>query len=108
MFFVPHFGHAKVYETSIWTPCFQISAKTLISSMYRKRRIESILIRVIEESVAKWVQAKVHERNYGNSELLCEPMLLIVLITYMGYGKIRPKLISMISSLLEPLYLIQP
>ena len=29
MFFVPHFGHAKVYETSIWTPCFQISAKTL-------------------------------------------------------------------------------
>ena len=31
MFFVPHFGHAKVYETSIWTPCFQISAKTLLS-----------------------------------------------------------------------------
>ena len=30
MYFVPHFGHAKVYETSIWTPCFQISAKTLI------------------------------------------------------------------------------
>ena len=30
MFFVPHFGHAKVYETSIWTPCFQISAKTLL------------------------------------------------------------------------------
>ena len=29
MYFVPHFGHAKVYETSIWTPCFQISAKTL-------------------------------------------------------------------------------
>ena len=27
--FVPHFGHAKVYGTSIWTPCFQISAKTL-------------------------------------------------------------------------------
>ena len=26
---MPHFGHAKVYETSIWTPCFQISAKTL-------------------------------------------------------------------------------
>ena len=22
MYFVPHFGHAKVYETSIWTPCF--------------------------------------------------------------------------------------
>ena len=20
MYFVPHFGHAKVYETSIWTP----------------------------------------------------------------------------------------
>ena len=30
MYFVPHFGHAKVYETSIWTPCFQISAKTLV------------------------------------------------------------------------------
>ena len=30
MYFVPHFGHAKVYETSIWTPCFQISAKTLL------------------------------------------------------------------------------
>ena len=29
MYFVPHFGHAKVYETSIWTPCFQILAKTL-------------------------------------------------------------------------------
>ena len=29
MYFVPHFGHAKVYETSIWTPCFQISAKTM-------------------------------------------------------------------------------
>ena len=29
MYFVSHFGHAKVYETSIWTPCFQISAKTL-------------------------------------------------------------------------------
>ena len=29
MYFVPHFGHAKVYETSIWTPCFQLSAKTL-------------------------------------------------------------------------------
>ena len=30
MYFVPHFGHAEVYETSIWTPCFQISAKTLV------------------------------------------------------------------------------
>ena len=29
MYFVPRFVHAKVYETSIWTPCFQISAKTL-------------------------------------------------------------------------------
>ena len=29
MYFVPHFGHAKVYETSIWTPCFQILAKTM-------------------------------------------------------------------------------
>ena len=27
--FVPHFGHPKVYETFIWTPCFQILAKTL-------------------------------------------------------------------------------
>ena len=32
MYFEPHFGHAKVYETSIWEPCFQISAKTLIAS----------------------------------------------------------------------------
>ena len=30
MYFVPHFGHAKVYEASIWTSCFQISAKTLV------------------------------------------------------------------------------
>ena len=30
MYFVPHFGHVKVYETSIWTPCFQILAKTLV------------------------------------------------------------------------------
>ena len=30
MHFVPHFGHAKVYAISIWTPCFQIPAKTLI------------------------------------------------------------------------------
>ena len=30
MYLVPHFGHAKVYETSIWTPCFQILAKTMI------------------------------------------------------------------------------
>ena len=29
MYFVPHFGHRKVYETSIWTPCFQILAKTM-------------------------------------------------------------------------------
>ena len=29
MYFVLHFGHAKVYETSIWTPCFQILAKTI-------------------------------------------------------------------------------
>ena len=29
MYFVPHFGHAQVYETSIWTPCFQILAKTM-------------------------------------------------------------------------------
>ena len=29
MYFVPHYGHAKVYETSIWTPCFQILAKTM-------------------------------------------------------------------------------
>ena len=34
MYFVPHFGHAKVYETSIWTPCFQISAKTLDGNIY--------------------------------------------------------------------------
>ena len=29
MYLVPHFGHAKVYETSIWTPCFQILTKTM-------------------------------------------------------------------------------
>ena len=23
-----YFGHAQVYETAIWTPCFQILAKT--------------------------------------------------------------------------------
>ena len=34
MYFVPHFGHAKVYETSIWTPCFQILAKTMPGALY--------------------------------------------------------------------------
>ena len=34
MYFVPHFGHAKVYETSIWTPCFQILAKTMVQAAY--------------------------------------------------------------------------
>ena len=31
--FVPHFGHPKVYqyETFVWTPCFQILAKTMPS-----------------------------------------------------------------------------
>ena len=29
MYFVPQVGHAKVFETSIWTPCFQILAKTM-------------------------------------------------------------------------------
>ena len=29
MYFVSHFGHAKVYETSVWTPCFQNLAKTM-------------------------------------------------------------------------------
>ena len=29
MIFVPQFGHAKVYETSIWTPCLEILAKTM-------------------------------------------------------------------------------
>ena len=33
MYFVPHFGHTKVYETSIWTPCFQIMAKTMFSGL---------------------------------------------------------------------------
>ena len=26
---VPHFGHPKVYETFVWTHCFQILAKTM-------------------------------------------------------------------------------
>ena len=29
MYLVPHFGHAKVNETRIWTACFQILAKTM-------------------------------------------------------------------------------
>ena len=36
MYFVLHFGHAKVYETYIWTPYFQILAKTMISDMRSK------------------------------------------------------------------------
>ena len=28
--FVPHFGHPKVYETFVWTPCFQILAMTML------------------------------------------------------------------------------
>ena len=27
--FVPHFKHPEVYETFVWTPCFQILAKTM-------------------------------------------------------------------------------
>ena len=30
MYFVPPFGHAKVYEIPIWTPCFQILAKAML------------------------------------------------------------------------------
>ena len=29
VYFEPHLGHTKVDETSIWTPCFQILAKTI-------------------------------------------------------------------------------
>ena len=28
--FVQHIGHPKVYETFVWTPCFQILAKTMM------------------------------------------------------------------------------
>ena len=42
MFFVPHFGHAKVYETSIWTPCIQISAKTLLLASNNSKALEYI------------------------------------------------------------------
>ena len=28
MYSVPHFGHAKVSETSVWATCFQILAMT--------------------------------------------------------------------------------
>ena len=35
MYFVPHFGHAEVYETSIWTPC---QALTLTQNGTRPRR----------------------------------------------------------------------
>ena len=28
--FIPHFRNPKVYETSVWTPCFQILAKTML------------------------------------------------------------------------------
>ena len=31
--FVPHFGHPKVYETFVWTHCFQILAKTMLESV---------------------------------------------------------------------------
>ena len=33
MYFIPHFGHTKVCETSIWTPCFQILAKTMVTTL---------------------------------------------------------------------------
>ena len=39
MYFVPHFGHAKVYETSIWTPCFPVSAAAAL-----KYRLEEEVI----------------------------------------------------------------
>ena len=42
MYFVPHFGHAKVYETSIWTPCFQILAKTMVTSTTHSNILEEI------------------------------------------------------------------
>ena len=35
MYFVPHFGHAKVYETSVcMTACFQILAKTIFRMVF--------------------------------------------------------------------------
>ena len=44
MYFVSPFGHAKVYETSVWTPCFQILAKTMIyRNVLLKSSIESFL-----------------------------------------------------------------
>ena len=33
MYFVPYSGHAKVYETFIWTLCFQILAKTMMHTL---------------------------------------------------------------------------
>ena len=47
MYFVPHFEHAKVYETSIWTPCLQISAYTMVRSTedHTQRRSVNILVK---------------------------------------------------------------
>ena len=48
MYFVPCFGHAKVYETSIWTPCFQISAKTLaLGIAFLDRHFLKILAKIM-------------------------------------------------------------
>ena len=46
--FVPHFGHPKVYETSVWTRCFQILAKTMISNALYHMAISDLLKHLYE------------------------------------------------------------
>ena len=43
--FVPHFGHPKVYETSVWTHCFQILAKTMLHcQLLKNARLPNYLL----------------------------------------------------------------
>ena len=66
MYFVPHFGHAKVYETSIWTPCFQISAKTLYSGLIHQLQLASNDIATLWQK--KWRKSKF---QIPNSKIVC-------------------------------------
>ena len=58
MYFVPHFGHAKVYGTSIWTPCFQILAKAMSDGFETNFLNWNIWRRIVD-----WVLIDIYPSN---------------------------------------------
>ena len=65
MYFVPHFGHAEVYETSIWTPCFQILAKTMLDGTCKISCLNvEFELGFSYFSIWNSVEDKKKERNY--------------------------------------------